>query len=60
MDFGSKISYLRKKNNTSQESLAELLDVTRQTLSKWELNETTPDINQAKKISKIFNVKARG
>lgn len=56
MDFGSKISYLRKKNNMSQESLAELLDVTRQTLSKWELNETTPDINQAKKLSKIFNV----
>lgn len=56
MDFGSKISYLRKKNNMSQESLAELLDVTRQTLSKWELNETSPDINQAKKISKIFNV----
>ena len=56
MDFGSKISYLRKKNNMSQESLAELLDVTRQTLSKWELNETSPDINQAKKLSKIFNV----
>lgn len=56
MDFGSKISYLRKKNNMSQESLAELLDITRQTLSKWELNETTPDINQAKKLSKIFNV----
>ena len=56
MGFGSKISYLRKKNNMSQESLAELLDVTRQTLSKWELNETSPDINQAKKISKIFNV----
>lgn len=56
MDFGSKISYLRKKNNMSQESLAELLDITRQTLSKWELNETSPDINQAKKLSKIFNV----
>lgn len=56
MDLGKKILELRKKNKLSQEQLAEKLDVTRQTISNWELNETTPDINQAKEISKIFNI----
>ena len=36
--------------------MAEKLDVTRQTISKWELEETTPDIKQAKKLSEIFQV----
>ena len=56
MSIGNKIYELRKKNNLSQEQLAEKLNVTRQTISKWELNETTPDINQAKEISKIFKI----
>ena len=56
MDLGNKIMTLRKKNNLSQEDLAEKVGVTRQTISKWELEETTPDINQAKKLSMIFNV----
>ncbi len=56
MEIGKKISELRKKNNLSQEALSEKMDVTRQTISKWELEETYPDINQAKKLSKIFNV----
>ena len=56
MDLGNKIMTLRKKNNLSQEDLAEKVGVTRQTISKWELEETTPDINQAKKLSMIFNI----
>ena len=56
MNLGNKIVSLRKKNNLSQEELAEKLDVTRQTISNWELEETTPDINQAKKLSKIFGI----
>ena len=56
MNLGEKIVSLRKKNNLSQEELAEKIGVTRQTISKWELEETTPDINQAKKLSKLFNV----
>lgn len=40
----------------SQEQLAEQLNVTRQTISKWELEETTPDIKQAKKLSETFKV----
>ncbi len=56
MNLGNKIMTLRKKNNLSQEVLAEKVGVTRQTISKWELEETTPDINQAKKLSMIFNI----
>jgi len=56
MDLGKKILELRKKENLSQEQLAEKMNVTRQTISKWELNETSPDIKQAKELSKIFKV----
>ena len=56
MNLGNKITSLRKKNNLSQEELGELVGVTRQTISKWELEETTPDIRQAKELSKIFKV----
>ena len=56
MEIGNKILELRKKHNYSQEKLAELLNVSRQTISKWELGDTSPDITQAKKISKIFNI----
>ena len=56
MNLGNKIASLRKKNNLSQEQLGELVGVTRQTISKWELEETTPDIKQSKELSKIFKV----
>ena len=56
MDLGNKIANLRKKNNLSQEELADKIGVTRQTISKWELNNTTPDIVQAKKISEVFSI----
>lgn len=56
MELGSKISELRKKFNLSQEQLAEKINVTRQTISNWELGQTVPDIVQAKEISKIFHV----
>ena len=56
MDLEKKILELRKKENLSQEQLAEKMNVTRQTISKWELNETTPDIKQAKELSKLFKI----
>ena len=56
MEIGNKILELRKNSNLSQEQLAEKMNVTRQTISKWELNETTPDIKQAKQLSKIFKI----
>ena len=57
MDLGKKIQELRKKENLSQEQLAEKMNVTRQTISKWELNETTPDIKQAKELSRLFKIR---
>ena len=56
MDFGKKMQELRKKNNLSQEDLAEKVGVARQTISKWELGETSPDLKQANILSEIFNV----
>lgn len=56
MEIGNKIMELRKKMGLSQEELAEKIGVARQTISKWELGETSPDLNQAKELSKIFNV----
>ena len=56
MGLGNKLQSLRKQLNISQEQLAEQLNVTRQTISKWELEETTPDIKQAKKLSEIFQI----
>lgn len=56
MNLGKKIAELRKKNNLSQEELAEKVGVARQTISKWEIGDTIPDINQVKIISKIFNI----
>lgn len=56
MKLGNRILELRKKNNLSQENLAEKLNISRQTISKWELDETAPDLKQAKNLSKIFNV----
>ena len=54
--IGSRIKKARMAKNLTQEDLAEKVGVTRQTISKWELEETAPDINQAKKLSKIFNI----
>ena len=56
MEFGKKIMNLRKKNGLSQEELAEMIGVARQTISKWELGETSPDLKQSKELSKIFKV----
>ena len=44
MELGKQIYELRKKANLSQEQLAEKVGVSRQTISKWELGETAPDI----------------
>ena len=56
MKIGKRIQELRKENDLSQEDLASLLGVARQTISKWELGETSPDLKQAKKLSEIFKV----
>jgi len=56
MSLGNQIHELRKKYNLSQEQLAEKVGVARQTISKWELGETAPDIKQTQTLSQIFNV----
>lgn len=56
MEISKKITDLRKNNKLSQEDLAEKLGVTRQTISKLELGQTYSSINQAKELSKIFNI----
>lgn len=56
MEIGKKIMHLRKKNGLSQEELAEKVGVTRQTISKWELGETSPDLKQSRELSKILNI----
>lgn len=54
--LGEKIIKERKNHRLSQEELAEMIGVTRQTISNWELNETSPDLKQAQKLSEIFNI----
>lgn len=56
MSLGEKIADLRKRDKMSQEELAEKVGVARQTISKWELDETSPDIKQAQELSRIFNI----
>ena len=54
--LGENILKLRKKSGLSQEQLGEKVNVTRQTISNLELNETTPNPEQLKLLSKALNV----
>lgn len=56
MNFNKKILSLRKKEKLTQEQMADILGVTRQTISNWELDITKPDIDQITKISNIFKI----
>lgn len=56
MTIGEKIISLRKKYNFTQEKLAEKIDISRQTLSSWEGDITSPDLKQASIIAKIFKI----
>lgn len=56
MKFNEKLIELRKKEGLSQEELGYKLNVTRQTVSKWELGQTTPEMDKLVKMSKIFNL----
>ena len=56
MIFADKLIELRKRSGMSQEELAEKLGVSRQSVSKWEGAQSTPDLNRILEISKIFDV----
>lgn len=58
MTFGEKIIRLRKSKGITQEQLAEQMGVTRQTISKWELDQSTPDLSYIKQLCEIFGVTA--
>lgn len=55
MTFGEKITILRKENNLTQEQFAEMLNVSRQSVSKWELGLSFPDTEKLIRISKVFS-----
>jgi transcriptional regulator with XRE-family HTH domain len=55
MKFGDKLIVLRKKNGLSQEELAEKLGVSRQSVSKWESNNTYPETDKIVQICNLFD-----
>lgn len=54
--IGMNIATLRKRNNMTQEEVAEQLSVSRQTLAKWERGESEPDIGSCVALAEIFQV----
>lgn len=58
MNFAEKLTGLRKSRGWSQEELGERLGVTRQTVSKWELGATTPEMEKLAAMSELFGVSA--
>lgn len=56
MNFNEKLISLRKKAGLSQEELGYKLNVTRQTISKWELAQSTPEMDKLIELSKIFGI----
>lgn len=58
MNIGEKLYELRKEKHLSQEEVAEKLDVTRQTISKWETNQSTPDFDKIKPLCELYGITA--
>ena len=56
MSLGNSLFQARKKCGLSQEDVADKLGVSRQTVSKWETDETVPDIRQSKKMAVLYHV----
>lgn len=56
MDFSEKLLTLRKAKNLTQEQLAEKLDVSRQSVSKWESGQAAPELEKIVALSAIFDV----
>ncbi len=58
MTLGEKITHLRNVANLSQEALADKLSVSRQSVSKWEMDQAQPQIDKVLQLCQIFNVSA--
>ena len=57
---GERIQKYRKQRNMSQEELAVLLNVSRQTVSKWETGDTVPDVYNAVALAQLFHITLDG
>ncbi|EQF23269.1 transcriptional regulator, AbrB family domain protein [Clostridioides difficile CD160] len=55
--INTNLKRLRKIHQYTQEEIAEKLDVSRQSVAKWESGESTPDIDSCIKLTKLYNVK---
>lgn len=53
---GENIIFLRKRNGMTQEALSERINVSRQTVAKWERGESEPDCSSLMRLSTLFNV----
>ena len=58
MNIGNKLSELRKSKHLSQEEAADKLGVTRQTISKWELDQSTPDFDKILPLCELYGISA--
>ena len=56
MTIGSKIILLRNNMGISQEKLAEMLSVSRQSVSKWEMDQALPQIDKVLQLAELFSV----
>ena len=56
MSLGEKLLSYRKKKGLSQEDVADILHVTRQTVSKWETDQSTPDFDKVVPICDLYGV----
>lgn len=56
MNFSEKLLTLRKAKDLTQEQLAEKLDVSRQSISKWESGQATPELEKIVALSAVFDV----
>ena len=56
MNLGEKLFELRKSKNLTQDDVAEKLEVTRQTISKWETNQSTPDFDKIVPLCNLYEI----
>ena len=56
MDFANRLYSLRRQRGMSQEDLAAAVEVTRQTVSKWETGDSTPDMERLMALAKVFDI----